>query len=443
MQQGQIHLRRVLNAALGAAIVVGGAIGLGILSVPGIVAGKLGDPVLVLGAWLLVGLVTLLGANIFAELGTTFPRAGGPYVYLKQAGGPFAGFVTGWSDTAISVIASAAQAAAIGLYLENEVLDRRAIGIAVLGLLTLVNWFGLKVGARTQQALSLFKVGGLLLLALACLALGGFKPPSGVHLWQGSAGLAGLIGALMLINETYAGWTGNVYLSEEDQDSDRNIPRALFWGVGAMTAAYFLVNAGFISLLSIPELASSNLPASDAAQRIFGSDAGRIVVTFAVISLIGTLNVNMMFTPRIAFAMGRDGVLPAHFASLNRFASPGWALLAFTVPAMVLVTLKSFDFLFTITAFLGMAVNTAIYIAFFVLRRTAPDIRRPYVARFYPWAPGLVLAISAALLVASLLTDPEPALWAIAAVALSWPFYRWRIAARRRPAPALSADLPD
>ncbi|WP_426692870.1 amino acid permease [Sphingomonas sediminicola] len=443
MGQEPVQLRRVLDAALGAAIVVGGSIGLGILSMPGIIAGKLGDPFLIIAAWIAGGLFTFLGANIYAELGTAFPKAGGPYVYVREAAGPFAGFVTGWSDTAISVIATAAQAAAFGLYLENDVLDSRAVAIAELGVLFAVNWFGLKVGARTQQALSLFKVGGLVLLALACLALGGVKPPSDVQLFEHGFGLAGMIAALMLVTETYAGWNSGVYFSEEDKDSDRNVPRALFWGIGAMMGAYLLVNLGFLSLLSMSELSSSNLPAADAAQRIFGSEAGTIVTIFAVISLLGVANVSVMYTPRIPFAMSRDGVLPAAFATINRYGSPSWGLFAFTLPAMALVMLKSFDFLFTVTAFLGVAINGAVYAAFFVLRSTAPEIRRPYVARWYPWAPGFVVAISVALLIASLITDPEPAIWAIIAIGLSWPVYRWVTLSIRRSKRTILIDLPD
>lgn len=442
MQQGQVQLKRVLNAALGAAIVVGGSIGLGILSIPGIVAGKLGDPILILGAWALVGLFTLLGASIYAELGTAFPRAGGPYVYVRRAAGSFAGFVTGWSDTAISIIATAAQAAAFGVYLENDVLDHRAIAIAELGVLMMVNWFGLKVGARTQQALSLFKVAGLVILALLCLALGGVRPPSDVHLFRNTLGFAGMVAALMLINETYAGWNAAIYLSEEDQDSDRNVPRALFWGIGTMMAAYLLVNAGFLSLLSMSEFSGSVLPAADAAQRIFGNQAATIVTVFAVVSLLGVANVGILYTPRIPFAMSRDGVLPAAFTSVNRYGSPSWGLLVTTIPSMLLVMLKSFDFLFTVTAFLGVAINGAVYIAFFVLRRTEPNIRRPYVARWYPWAPGLVVLVSIALLIVSLITNPEPAIWALVAIGLSWPVYRWVIATRGRPA-MLASDMTD
>jgi len=432
MQRAEVRLRRVLNAALGAAIVVGGSIGLGILSIPGLVASKFGDPLLVLGAWGLVGLFTLLGATVYAELGTAFPQAGGPYVYVREAAGPFAGFVTGWSDTAISIIATAAQSAAIGVYLENDLLDRRAVAIAVLGIIGTVNWFGLKIGARTQQALSLFKVGGLMLLAAICLVIGGVKPPSEIHLFRYAVGLGGIVTALMLINETYAGWNSAVYFSEEDQDSDRNVPRALFWGIGAMMVTYLMVNAGFLSLLPMPEFASSNLPAADAARRIFGHEAGTVVTTFAVVSLIGIVNVGVMYTSRIPFAMSRDGVLPSGFASINRYGTPSWGLIAFTLPAMALVMLRSFDFLFTVTAFLGVVINGAVYVAFFVLRRTAQEIRRPFRARWYPWAPALLVLISAALLVASLISDPEPALWALGAIALSWPVYQLTTRSQRQ-----------
>ena len=443
MQQEPVQLRRVLNAALGAAIVVGGSIGLGILSMPGLIAGKLGDPLLILGAWAAGGLFTFLGANIYAELGTALPKAGGPYVYVNRAAGPFAGFVTGWSDSAVNIIASAAQASAIGVYLENDVLDHRAIAVATLGILMLLNWFGLKVGARSQQLLSLCKVGALILLALACLAVGGFKTPSAGQTEHAVFSIAAWISAVMLVSETYAGWNSSVYFSEEDKDSDRNVPRALFWGIGAMMFAYLLVNAGFLSIIPMAELGSSSLPAADAAERLFGSDSGRVVTTLAVVSLIGIVNVGVMFAPRITFAMSREGVLPAGFETINRFGTPTWGLIAFTLPSMALVMLKSFDFLFTVTAFLGVAINLAVYVAFFVLRRTEPDIRRPYEARWYPWAPALVVLISVGLLAASLITDPEPALWAIAAICMSWPVFRWVSFSRRSLNQPVLMDLPD
>jgi APA family basic amino acid/polyamine antiporter len=137
-----------------------------------------------------------------------------------------------------------------------------------------------------------------------------------------------------------------------------------------------------------------------------------------------------MFTPRILFAMSRQGVLPSPLSVLNRFATPAPALLCCLVPATLLAAVQSFDVLFGITAFLGLTINCAIYASFFILRRREPEVARPYQAKWYPWAPLLVLALSLGLLVSYLITDPVPGLWGTAAIALSWPVYR--LLARRK-----------
>ena len=418
-----VKLRRVLNAALGAAIVVGGSIGVGILSVPGVVAGRLGDPLLILVCWFVGGALALLGANIYAELGTTFPQAGGPYVYLRRAAGPFAGFVTGWADTAISIIGMATTAALIGEYLENGSAGRHEIAVGLLVALGLVNWFGLKVGARAQQVLTLVKLGGLVLLAVACFLVGGQSGSFSTGAVSPIT-VTAFVGALVLITETYAGWNSAVYFSEEDKNTARNIPRALFWGIGAMMGAYLLFNAGLLVVLDLTSLSASEEPATDASKLIFGDASVAIVRTFAVVSLMGILNVGVMYTPRILFAMSREGVLPSRLTVLNRFSTPAPALICCLLPAAVLAAGQSFNFLFTITAFLGLTMNCAIYTSFFILRRNEPLRERPFRARWYPWAPLIVLLLSLGLLIGFLVTDSEPGLWGMAAIVLSWPVYR-------------------
>jgi APA family basic amino acid/polyamine antiporter len=433
-----VKLRRVLNAVLGAAIVVGGSIGIGILSIPGVVAGLLGNPLLILVCWFVGGVLALLGANIYAELGTAFPQAGGPYVYLRRAAGPFVGFVTGWADAAVSILGMAATAALIGEYLENGRVSRHEIAVGLLVTLGAVNWFGLKVGARAQQALTLFKLGGLVLLAVGCLLVGGHKGALGTSAASPMT-IAAFVGGLVLITETYAGWNSAVYFSEEDKDTGRNIPRALFWGIGAMMAAYLLFNAGLLFALDLPSLSASNLPASDASKFVFGEASLAVARTFAVVFLLGILNVAVMFTPRILFAMSRQGVLPSRLSTLNRFATPAPALVWCLLPATLLAAGQSFDVLFRITAFLGLTINCAIYASFFVLRRTEPQVARPFRARWYPWAPLLVLVLSLGLLVSYLITDPVPGLWGTAAIALSWPVYKM-LTRKKLPLLAAQAD---
>jgi basic amino acid/polyamine antiporter, APA family len=436
-----VKLRRVLNAALGAAIVVGGSIGIGILSVPGLVAGRLGDPLLILACWFVGGVLALLGANIYAELGTTFPQAGGPYVYVRRAAGPFAGFVTGWADSAVSILGMAATAALIGEYLENGMIGRHEIAVGLLVVLGLVNWFGLKVGARAQQALTLFKLAGLVLLAMACFLVGGRASHHAGAV--GPITIVSFIGALVLITETYAGWNSAAYFSEEDKDTDRNIPRALFWGIGAMMAAYLLFNAGLLAVMNVASLSASNLPATDASRLVFGDASVALVNVFAVVSLLGILNVGVMFTPRILFAMSREGVLPSRLSTLNRHATPASALICCLLPAVVLAAGQSFDFLFTVTAFLGLTINCSIYVSFFILRRLEPLRERPFRARWYPWAPLVVLLLSVGLLISYLVTDPRPGLWGMAAIALSWPVYRFLRVERQVAVPVPAADLPN
>ena len=438
VQPEPVKLRRVLNAFLGAAIVVGGSIGIGILSIPGVVAGLLGDPLLIMVCWLVGGVLALLGANIYAELGTAFPQAGGPYVYLRRAAGPFVGFVTGWADAAVSILGMAATAALIGEYLESGGIGRHQIAVGLLITLGAVNWFGLKVGARAQQALTLFKLGGLAVLAVGCFLVGGHKGALGPGAVSPIT-IAAFIGGLVLITETYAGWNSAVYFSEEDTDTDRNIPRALFWGIGAMMAAYLLFNAGLLYALDLPSLSASNLPASEASKFVFGEASLAAARTFAVVFLLGILNVGVMYTPRILFAMSRQGVLPLRLSALNRFSTPAPALACCLVPAALLAAGQSFDVLFRITAFLGLTINCAIYASFFILRRTEPEVARPFRARWYPWAPLLVFALSLGLLVSYLITDPVPGLWGTGAIALSWPVYRM-LAARTLPLVAAPAD---
>jgi APA family basic amino acid/polyamine antiporter len=431
------ELRRVLTVFLGAAIVVGGTIGAGILRTPGIVAQETGHPILFLAAWIAGGVLALMGASCFAELSAALPKAGGPYVYTRRAFGPFAGFVTGWADWVTNTFALAFLAVATGEYavalaptlagFEN------AVGVGALAALALLNWFGLKLGGRVQEVLSLAKVVGLVAVALGCL----FIAPAdaampAAHLWAAPLvfGALPLIHAMQVVSETYAGWNSSVYFAEEDSNAARNGPRALFGGVIAITVTYVLINAALVMVLPFDVLAASKLPVADAARLVFGGASDRIITALVLVSLVGIINVYIMLNPRIVFAMSRDGVLPEQGSRLNHAASPGIGIIVSAVPAAILAAGFSFEILFLITGFLGVAVNAAAYLAHFQLRRTEPDLPRPYRAWGHPWLPALVTLISIALLAGFIAANPEPSLYAVAAIAASYPVYLWL---RRQP----------
>ncbi|HZF16827.1 MAG TPA: APC family permease [Steroidobacteraceae bacterium] len=427
------ELRRVMNAFLGAAIVVGGTIGAGILRVPGTVAGKLGQPAVILLAWLAGGLLAAMGAACYAELATAIPKAGGPYVYARRAYGEFAGFAVGWADWATSVCGLAAISVPVGEFAEKLLPGigdhAHAVAAGTLAALALLNWFGLKLGARVQQWLSLAKIFGLLFIVVGCFALPRAAVASPVAPSAQAATFTLSFVAVMLamqyISETYAGWNSSIYFSEEDRDSNRNVPRALFWGILAVTATYLLVNAALLYALPADVLTSSELPVAAAAQGIFGDAADRIVTTLAIVSLVGILNVTVMFTARILFAMSRDRLLPKRISQLNHSATPGMALLVCVIPAILLAAGTSFETLFLITGFLGVAVNCALYIAYFVLRRREPDLPRPYRAFGHPWVPAFAALLALVLLVGFVVANLRTSLYAIAMLAASYPFYRW------------------
>lgn len=428
------ELPRVLNSLLGAAIVVGGAIGVGILRTPGIIAAQLGQPLLIIAAWVVSGLLALVGANCLAELAAALPRAGGPYVYAGRAFGRFGGIAVGWADWLVSTTAVATISVTIAEYVIGGLHSPALTHVMAVGLIAafaLLNWFGLEVGARTQQVLSLLKVGGLIGLAILALSLGkGGLSGHGAPI-AGYPGLLLAVSAFVIIHETYAGWNSSVYFSEEDKDAARNVPRALFWGILAIIVSYVLFNLGLLAILPMDVLATSKLPAADAAQRIFGSSGQTVVRVFAILSLGGILNVVIMFTPRILFGMSRDGLLPSRLSKLNRAGVPGVAMLACIVPAMVLAAGLAFETLFSVTAFLGLTVNLVVFAAYFQLRRTEPKLERPFRAFGHPWLPLLITAISAVLWGAFVIADPLSSSIAVTAMLLGWPLFGLAFKSRR------------
>lgn len=429
----------MLGAFLGAAIVVGGTIGAGILRTPGLVAQQLSHPILILGAWLAGGLLAAMGASCYAELATALPRAGGPYVYARHALGDFAGFAVGWGDWATSVCGLAFLAVATGEFVAKlypaAAGFEHTIAMATLAGLTVLNWYGLQVGAGVQQILSLAKVVGLIIIVVGCFSIS--KPSAAIHTPAHGFGAAMILGfvplmiAMQIVCEVYAGWNSSVYFAEEDHDSARNMPRALFWGIFAVTATYVAVNAAVLFVVPYETLITSPLPVAEAAKSVFGGASDRIVTLLAIVSLIGILNVTVMFTARIPFAMARDRLMPRAVSRINRAATPGMALIAGTVPAIALAAGGSFEMLFSMTGFLGVAVSAAVYVAFFALRRREPDLPRPHRAFGYPWLPGLVTVLSIVLLGGFIVANPEPSLYAVAMLGASYPVYRWLRRARR------------
>jgi APA family basic amino acid/polyamine antiporter len=432
------RLRRVVGLSFGVAVIVGGTIGAGILRTPGTVASYLGRSDLILGVWAFVGVIVALGANCYAELSTAMPTAGGPYVFVRRGLGGFAGFAAGWSDWITQLCAVAYISVALGEYVAELTPGIRGheqgLAVVLLTGVTALNWLGMRVSATFQQWMSAAKAVGLVGIALACLIAGGAPGSSAVDAYsQSSTTSMGLVVAILLsirtISETYSGWMGIVYFSEDQREPSTNIPRALFWGVLLVILLYLLVNVALLRTLPMAALASSRLAVADAAQEVFGGLSGRIVTVFSIVSLLGILNVTTMGAPRILFGLSRDGFMFARASRLNRRGAPGVAMIVTSSAAAILIFGTSFATLFAMAGFLGIAIDAAVYVSFFRLRQSEPMLPRPYRARGYPLLPAIALLIAGSLLVGFVIGDAETSLYAIAMLAASYPVYA---VARRR-----------
>ena len=424
-------LLQVLGLGFGLAGAVGGTIGAGILRTPGLVAGPLGQPSWILAAWLLGGLYALLGAVCVAELATSLPQAGGWTVYASRAFGPRAGFLVGWSDWLAHCIGLAWVATTAGEYgqLLLPGLSPRALALLVVVLFALIQWRGVRAGSASQELLSLVKTVAFLLLVIACFLLPAVAPeslavdqsaaPAAAPAAAAASGAAsasgaqaspalllGAMAALQAVITTYDGWASPIYFAEEFQQPERDLPRSLIGGVLAVLALYLLLNAALLHLLSPAQLASSSLPAADAARLLAGPPGALLITGLALVSLLGLINTVVMAAPRILYGLSRAGIFPAWASQVNPGGTPTNALLLTTITCLALVLIGSFEHLLAMGAFLYVALPLSGIAALVVLRQREPQLARPFRVWAYPLPPLLISAVSLAFLAGELLSSP-------------------------------------
>jgi APA family basic amino acid/polyamine antiporter len=287
----------------------------------------------------------------------------------------------------------------------------RPIAIALLVGFVGLQWAGVKISSRFQEWTTALKCLAFLALVVAGLVMA--SAASGSPTAQApmpALTLSGVIAALSAVVITYAGWQSPLYFTEEDRDPARNLPRAMIGGVLAVLAIYLLVNVALLVILPVPTLASSELPASDAAQAIVGPRGGQIITILCVISLVPLLNAIMMVGTRILFALGRDRLLWSRATEVNAGGTPGVATIVTTLVAIALIATGTFERLIAMTAFF-LALNYAVCcLALVVLRRREPEVVRPFRAWGYPWSAAIVVLGAIAFLVGALIGGTTSAL---------------------------------
>jgi APA family basic amino acid/polyamine antiporter len=444
----QSTLDRRLGPLDAAAIIVANVIGGGILFLPPQVAARVPDPVWFLSIWVAGGALAFAGAMAYAELAALRPRAGGEYVYLREAYGPLAGFMTGWTSF-VAGFAGAMAASAIFLIVTlNRFIPGVAdptpffviplpfapltfsrhtlLAIATIWLFALVHIRGVGPGRVVTNVLATLKVTTFVVFIALGFSIGA---GSSANLQQvaGPATPTSWLLALVPVMFTYSGWNAASYMAEEIKNPGRNVPLALILGTMVVVAVYVLFNALCLYVMPIGELAAVRGSLLDLiGERLLGVRAGDILGVVAIVSLAAGINAWTFAGPRVYYAMARDGVFfPAASRVHPRFKTPHVSITAQAIWASVLILSGSLDSLanyvgFAITLFAGIAVA-----AVFVLRAREPEAPRPYKALGYPITPAIFVLASLAIVVNAVYRSPGPSGIGLLIMLSGVPLYLW------------------
>jgi APA family basic amino acid/polyamine antiporter len=434
-------LKRVLGLSDATLLVVSGVVGSGIFLTPGAITLLLPHPGAILAVWLVGGLLSLAGALANAELGAMFPRAGGDYVYLREAFHPAAGFLVGWLSFFViyaGTIATLAAGFAGGLapFWGLSRGEQLVLAIGSVWAVSLLNYVGVRAGAWANNVTAVLKIGALVAFALLGPLLGSGDIANLTPIVGEVDGLRlsafGL--ALSPVLFSYLGWNSSVYVASEIREPGRNVPRSLFLGVGICTGLYLLVNAVYLYAVPVAELQGVANAGESAARALFGGMGGRLVAFFVLASILGTLSATVLVGPRIAYAMALDGLFFRGVEQTHaRFHTPSIAIFVQAVTAtVILLSLETFARALDATTFAILLATMADVAALYRLRGAQPDRPRPYRAWGYPWIPALYLVANAAVAAILLVERPTECAVGLVLLALGLPFYeifRRRLAA--------------
>ncbi|MXW17092.1 MAG: amino acid permease, partial [Gemmatimonadetes bacterium] len=411
------EMKRVLRIRDGLAITVGIVIGAGILRTPGLIAEYLGNGWLILSVWVLGGVVAALSTLVLAEMAAALPKAGGKYVYAREAFGPVAGFVAGWSELLVSrAFSGAIKAVAIAEYIIILVGSGsvRLLAVGVVAGYVILHLGGLKVGTTFQNITTAIKVLVLVAIAATGIAAGDgsglIAPPTVEH-----ASLLGFALAYQSVAFAYYGWEDAAKMAEEIRDPGRSLPRILIGGAIAVAVLYLMVNTAYLAALTPQEMAGSELVARDAVQGVFGNTAATFVVVASLLILISSGNVNFLGMPRVAFGLARSGLAPKIFQYISPRGTPVAGLFLIGTVILVLASTGALEFLIQFMMLVAISVDLMVLSAFFRLRRTRPELERPLRVPGGVWTAGATIVLY--LLILGIIVGTQPGL-AVGAVVI-------------------------
>lgn len=429
------ELKRTLGLRDLVLIVIGTVIGSGIFIVPATTLQQAGNSVTIaLLVWLVAGVLSLLGALTYGELGAMNPDAGGLYVYIRDAFGELPAFLYGW--TALLVIASgscATLAVAFSAYLGQIVplsgVAAKAISVLMIATTMVINVRGTRQSADVQNWTTGLKAAALVIMSAVLLLSGhpggataaAASEPPHVSFSMFATAMIGVLWA-------YEGWQYATFAAGETRDPQRTFPRGIIVGTACIIGIYILANLGYIAALGPVRASASQRIAADAVGALLGPMAGKVIAAIILVSMFSAANGIALTAPRLYYSMARDGVFFRKLAEVHpRFGTPAVAVVSCSVWAMFLAATGTFEQLFTYVVFVGWIFYALGGIAIFVYRRRQPDAVRPFRVPGYPITPLLFVAAAAAVVVNTVVTQPGRAALGLIVTAVGVPFFFvWR-----------------
>src|SRR5271168_2641539 len=466
MPEKRLELVRGLGAWASGAIVVGTMIGTGIFLKPAEMAREGRYVSVVFAAWIVGAILSLFGALSFAELGAAIPEAGGEYAYLRRGFGPVWGFLFGWMHSIVGRPSSLSSIAAglmrfLSFLLPVVAAPLFTVHIAIPGLtawikpydfvftwaqplaviwiagMTGINYLGVRLGGAVQVFLTAIKVISVVIV----IGVAFFSPAPAAHapdpIWPAAMNggvLTAFLAALAAALWAYDGWEDLNLVGSEVENPQRNFPRALVGGVALVALIYFLFSAACLKVLPFSAVAASPHIASDVVALVAGHRAALCITIAMAFSALGTMNSSILSGARVPYAMARDKIFFKIAGGIHpKFRTPARALVFQGILAGVMALSGTFEeltnlFIFATWIFYGFAV-----VSLFRLRRTEPDLPRPYRCAGYPWVPAIFIAGALALTVSEWLQRPGRSTIGLLLILAGLPFYSWW---SRRSAPA-------
>ena len=390
---------------------------------------------------MLGGAIALAGALSLAELGSAFPRSGGYFVAIEEAWGPLPAFAYGWAE--LIVIAPSSLGAVsficaqyLAYFFPLSATGIRIAAAVVVLLCTFLAYRGVRLAAAVAGASTYAKYAGLILLVLLAVTMGRGSVDNFAPLWSSGIGFGGFLTALLAVMFTYDGWGDGLRLAGEVKDPARNVARGMTMAVGLIALIYLAVNAAYLYLLPVEELARSPLVAADAAERIplLGAAAGSIAAVLVMISTFGCVAGSAIVYPRTQYAMADRGLFFQAVGRISpRFRTPSVATWIVGLLSVAFIFIGDFQrlanqFVLGLWPFYTLAVGGV-----FVLRRRRPELERPYRVWGYPIVPAFFILVGLLLMVNALIADPRATGLTFALLSAGVPVYWvWRLLARAR-----------